>query len=379
MSSQLFPEVIDASTLIPKVSASIYLPIGIEGQADTGGTATEAQPYTISRVDESATLFGPQSKLHAIVKAVLDRGAGPVVAIASKKTTAPLLTDRQAAWAKLESSEFVRIRLTDSETQADLTALATSCKNASLIYNKQIAIVGLASATTKANLLTGADSLAADAVGAKRTVLVAPGVYDDTGTLKGGSFTAAAVAAEVAKNPDPANDLDLWPVLLLTGIEKSADGLPVFQRKVVTGAAVNDFEDLLQGGVSPLMTDRLGSGVMTTHLRTVFHTDTTFDNLYTTIIIDQVFLDVKNYLLDGNFLRMPNNATTRARIASGVAAVLAERRNWIAPVTQPDGTQGYRVSVESSTDGRQITVGYEGVVQRGVNTIKVAPSLTITA
>jgi hypothetical protein len=62
---------------------------------------------------------------------------------------------------------------------------------------------------------------------------------------------------------------------------------------------------------------------------------------------------------------------------SGVEAVLNERANWIAPVTQPDGSQGYNVSVTPSSDMRQVTVGYEGVVVRGISTVKVAGHLSI--
>lgn len=95
MSSQLYPEVIDAATLTPKLAASIFLPVAVEGWAATAGTAVAAVPYSVSRVDESAALFGATSTLHAIVKALLDRGAGPVVAIASVKgITAPVLADR---------------------------------------------------------------------------------------------------------------------------------------------------------------------------------------------------------------------------------------------------------------------------------------------
>jgi hypothetical protein len=148
---------------------------------------------------------------------------------------------------------------------------------------------------------------------------------------------------------------------------------------VVTGAAVDDFEDLLQGGVSPVQPTRVAGGVQTTHLRTVFTTNTSYDNLYTRIIIDQIFLDVKNYILDNNFLRAGNTAATRARIKSGVEAVLTERVAWIGTVAQPDGSQGYNVSVTPSADNRQITIGYEGVVVRGINTVKVAANLSIPA
>lgn len=377
-STQLDPGVIDASTLTPRQTSDIFLPIGIEGQGDNAGSGVVATPYVITQGDQAETIIGPQAtnSLSRHIQAILTAGAGPVKAVISAKGTTPNLAQRQAAWATLESDEDVRLRLTDSTVQADLVALAASASQANLVYNKQIAIFGMPSGTAKAALISAA---AAIAVGDQpRAVLVAPGVYDPSGTLRTGNYAAALVAAEVAKNADPSNDLDLWTIPNLAGVELDAAGLPVFRRKIVAGAAMNDYEDLLDGGVSPLQPSRVAGGVMTTHLRTAYITNTQWDNLYTRIIVDQVFIDVKNYILDNNFLRAGNTAATRARIASGVEALLNERSSWIQPITQGDGSTGYGVVVTSSADQRQVTVGYQGVVVRGINTVQVAANLSIT-
>jgi hypothetical protein len=375
-STQLFPEVIDASTLGAKFASPLYLPIGVEGWIDaaTGGDAVVGQIYTITTPAEAEARFGTGTlKLPTLVKFLLGRGVAPIYATASKRSvTVPSLAERQAAWQNLESDSRVRIRMTDSETQADLVALADSAEYAELINNKQFAIMGMISATSKTSLIT-----AAGAIGSKRGVLVGPGVYDNAGVLISGLYAAAAVAAEVAKNPDPSDDLDTLTLPNLTGIEKDAQGMPIFRRKVVAGVAANDFEDLLQGGVSPLMTGRNG-GVDISHLRTTWVTDGTFDSLMTRIIADQVFVDVRNYLYSQNFLRSPNTPTTRERIRSGVDALLLDRREWISPKVQPDGKQGYNVQVTSSADERQVTVAYEGKVVRGISTIQVAASLEIS-
>jgi hypothetical protein len=374
-STILDPTVIDASTLTPRFSASIYLPIGIEGMAATAGTAVVGTPYKIERVDQAVTYFGPASALTLLITAILNAGAGPVLAIASAKTTTPTLIQRKAAWQVFEANTDVRLRLTDSEVQADIVALADSATNANTIYNKQVAIVGMPTATTKAALIAAAAAITSGSQ--NRAVVVGPGVYDSGGTLRGGSYAAACVAAEVAKNADPSNDLDLWVIPNLTAIELDASGLPVFLRRVLSGVATDDYEDLLQAGVSPLQPSRIPGGVMTTHLRTAYFTNGQWDNLYTRIIVDQVFLDVKDYILNNNYLRLGNSATTRARIKSGVEALLTARNAWISPVTQGDGTLGYAVAVTSSTDQRQVTVGYQGTVVRGISTVQVAANLTI--
>lgn len=378
MSTLLDPRVLDASTLTPKATSPVFLPIGIEGQIDNAGSAAILVPLVINRIDEAVTAFGAAAPITAVITAVLNAGAGPIVAIGSAKGSGPTLVQRQAAWAVQESDSITRLRLTDSTTQADLVGLAVSAANANLLYNKQIVIAGMPSGTAKAALLTAATAIAAGGIdAASRFCLVAPGTYDAGGALKSGAFTAAIVAAEVAKNADPSNDLDLWPIPIYTAIEKDGTGLDVFRRKVVTGVATDDYEDLLQGGVSPLQPGLTAGGIMTTHLRTVFTTNSQYDNLYTRIIIDQLFLDVKNYILTKNFLRAGNTAGTRARIKSGVDALLRARNSWVDTVVQPDGSQGYNVSVTSSLDNRQLTVGYEGIVVRGINTVKVAASLTI--
>lgn len=378
MSSQLFPEVIDASVLVPRRSAGVFLPIAIEGQAAGGGTAVEGTVYSISREDESVQLFGSTSTLHKLVAAILQAGAGPLAAVTSKKGSAPLLADRSAAWEKLESDETIRLRLTDSTTQADLVGLAGSVKNANLLQNKQTAVFGLPTGTNKANVITALGAIQGAGVEeAQRSILMCPGVFDSAGVLQHGSYTAAKTASEMAKNGDPANDLDNWPVPFLTAIEKDANGLPWFRRKVVTGSVVNEYEDVLQAGGSPLMPSYDGVGVMISHLRMAYIVDGKFDSWMTRIIVDQIFIDVRNYIRNSGFLRQGNTADTRARIASGVEAVLHERRAWILPVPQSNGTQGYNVTVTSSTDQRQITIGYEGNVVRGTSTFKIAPQLVI--
>lgn len=374
----LDPQVIDASTLTPKATAAIYLQPAVEGMATVSGTAVVGVPTLITRLDEAATAFGADSTLYGVINALLSRGAGPVIAIASAQATMPTLVQRQAAWQKLESNENIRIRLTDSVVQADHAALAVSCANANLLYNKQIAFVGLAAGTTKANLIAAATAISSGGIApASRTCLVGPGVYDGTGTLQGGSYAAACVAAEVAKNSDPGNDLDLWDMPSLLAIELDASGLPIFRRQVIAGVPKDDFEDLLQGGVSPLQPSRVQGGVSTTHLRTCYITNTSFDAIYTRIIVDQLFIDVKAYIYDNNFFRAGNTETTRSRMQSGVQAVITERNTWVLPVTQPDGSLGYNVTVVPSPDMRQVTVGYEGIVVRGISTVKVAGNLTI--
>jgi hypothetical protein len=369
----LYPEVIDKSNVGARFIQPLFLTIGVEGQADAGGDAVVGQIYQISRPSDSDTKFGAASSLGLLVKYLLTRGISPVFAVASVKSgTAPTLVQRQAAWQALESNKFVRIRMTDDVTQATLVALAQSCDNASLIYHKQVGFGGMAAGTTKAGLLT-----AASAIASKRFVLVGPGVLDNNGTLLSGNFGAAAVAAEVAKNQDIADDLDRADLSNFTGIELGATGQPIFSERVVSGAPVNDFEDLLQGGVSPLQLNDLGNGIQITHLRTTWTTDSTFDALETRLIVDQLFIDVRDYCINNLFLRRGNTPANRKLLQAAIAQLLTDRNNWISPVTQPDGTPGYGVSVTASTDLRQVIIAYQGIVQRNIQTIVIDATLSV--
>jgi hypothetical protein len=372
-SLQLFPEVIDGSTLGERVSSSIFLPIGIEGRIDSDGSAVAGQLKLISRESDAVAFFGAVSSLTTAIKYLLRRGSGPVWAIASKKNGAPLLADRQAAWQTLEAKREIRIRLTDSIVQADHVALATSCDNANILNNKQFAVYGMASGTTKSNLIS-----AAQAANSKRSVLVGPAVYDDTGVLISGAYAAMSVAARVAQNNDPSDDLDTVVLPLLTGMEHDANGNDLFRQIVVGGVLQNDFEDMLQDGVSPLMPG-LDGGVAISHLRMTYTDDSTFDSLMTRIIMDQLFILVRDYATRSLALRKGNNAASRAQLRSGIDALLRAQKDILTPVDLGDGTTGYGVTVTSSPDERQMIIGYQGEIVRGTQTILVAPSLTIAA
>lgn len=369
---QLYPEVKDGTNLGALFSQALYLPIGIEGQKDAGGTQAILVPADISRPSDADTLFGAASSLATLVKFLLGRGAPIVTAVASKSAAPPILAERQAAWALLEERRDIRIRLTDSVVQADLVALADSAEWAETVQNKQVAFGGMATSTTVGNLTT-----AATAIASKRFCLVAPGIYDENGVLRAGSFAAAAVAVEVAKNSDLGDDLDTFTLSGLTGIEKGTEGYPIFRIKANAGTPVNDFETLLQGGVSPLRIGRNGE-TQISHLRMAYVTDTVWDSLMTRLIVDQLFVDVREYCEDNNFLRRGNTNATRNDLKAGVENLLFERNTWVQPLVQPDGTLGFFVAVIPSVDGRQVTITYQGKVVRGIQTILVDARLSIT-
>jgi len=367
-STQLFPEVIDGSTLGARVASAVFLPIGVEGEMDNDGDGALGTVYTITRDADAIAHFGTQSSLTVLLQFLLARGVAPIYATPSKKGVAPSLAERQAAWQLLEMSRDIRLRLTDSTTTADLAALAVSCNNANLLNNKHVAVVGVPTGQTKIQAIA-----VATAIANARTVLIAPGVYDMDGTLQTGAFAAAAVAAAIAKNPDIADDMDTAELENLLAIEKDSGGNPVYREIVVGGSLVNDFEDLLQGGVSPLMPGRNG-GVAISHLRTTYTTDSRWDALMTRLIVDQIFVLVREYAYNFQSLRKANTQLNRDLLASGIQSLLNAHKDWITPMV---GFDDFQVTVTASTDNRQQIIHYAGEVNRGTQTIVVDGNLSI--
>jgi hypothetical protein len=295
-----------------------------------------------------------------------------VIAVASDPADVEL-DHRKTAWQALADDPSVRIRLSDTTVQADQVALADSCEAAETIDNKQFCVVAMATPSSKATL-----SSLAGAVASKRGVVVGPGVYDTAGNLVGGASLAAIVAAEIAKNPDISDSLNTYEIPATAGIEKeAATGLPLFRlRSTFGGAPVDDFQDLLDDGVSPIQQAPSGLAAFT-HLRSSYTVDDTFDSLQTLLIKDQLFLDIRENLRDNNMLRLPNTADNRTLAAALTDAYLKSHDDWVSPVQLTDGSIGYGVTTQSFPDGSGFTLYYYGEVVRGTNRIDVAGTLQI--
>lgn len=365
------PMIVDESTLTGVFFAETFLPVGVEGHM-SGGDATINLPETISSASEASDAFGSTSSLTEIVQLLLGRGYDQVTAVASDPSHD--LAGREAAWEALEDDDTIRLRLSDTTVQADMAALGASCENAEAIQNKQFAVCAMAAPTSKATLAT-----IAAAIASKRAVLVGPGVYDLDGNLLSGGMLAALCGAEIAKNPDITDSLNLYEIPATTGIEKEAStGLPLFRLRANGGDPIDDFQDLLDDGVSPLKQADSGAAAFD-HLRTTYTTDDTFDALQTLLIKDSVFLGLKQELADNKFLRKPNTVDNRNLAAAIVDAWLKAHDTWVSPIQLPDGKTGYGVTTASSTDGKKFTVSYFGQIVRGTNVIAIDGMLSIAS
>lgn len=376
-----YPQIVDKSTLTGVLPGEQFMLIGIEGVMTAASPAVAGLPQIIATVEEAATQFGADSSLTDLISFVLSRGIVYVTAVASGDDGAPpTLAERKTAWEALEDDPTIRIRLTDDTTQATLVALADSCEAADSIQNKQFCFVGIATPTTKAGLAAAAAAVgsnAANRIAGQRAVLVGPGIYSSDGTLLSGAYAAAAAACEVAKNPDITDSLNGALIAAMGGVElEVATGLPLFRLRANGGAPINDFQDLLTDGASPLQQDSTGVAAFT-HLRTTWVTDDRYDALMTLLIKDFLFVGIRDMLLAEKFLRMGNTADNRSHAAAKVDAYLTVHNDIVQPIALPDGTTGYGVTVTPSPDEKEFTVAYNGEVVRGTNVINIAGSLTI--
>ena len=362
--------VTDESTLTGVFQSETYLPVGIEGEMAVDGDATYALPEQITSAADAATAFGTTSSLTSLVQLLLSRGYSKVTAVASEASHD--LAGREAAWEALEDDDTIRLRLTDSTVQADMAALADSCENAESIQNKQFCVLAMGTPSSKSTLST-----IASAIASKRAVLVGPGIYDLDANLLGGGKLAAVCGAEIAKNPDITDSLNLYEIPATAGLElEAASGLPLFRLHANSGSPIDDFQDLLDDGVSPLKQADSGLAAFT-HIRTTWTEDDTFDALQTLLVKDEVFIGLRSELLSNNFLRKPNTSDNRKLAAAIVDAWLKAHDTWVAPVSLTDGSTGYGVTTAASTDGKKFTVSYKGEVVRGTNVIAIDGVLTI--
>ena len=144
-STQLFPEIQDATQVGGVFTSPVYLPVGVEGSATSGADATAGQPYSVDRPSQAADLFNADSTLYALVVALLSRGVAPVTAVASKIGSGVNLDDRKAAWANLESMREVRIRMTDSLVEADIAGASSFTCCGCIICTTILFICGIGS------------------------------------------------------------------------------------------------------------------------------------------------------------------------------------------------------------------------------------------
>lgn len=282
--------------------------------------------------------------LSRLAQLAIRNGAGVVYGVPAGENYA-------AAFAKVAAIEDAAVVVCDSTDLTVQQALKTMVQECSAARKERIAVVGGAGGESVEQLIQRAAGL-----NCERVVLVAPGAGDGSG----GVSCAAAVAGAIAGNTDPALPLGGAQLYGLDGLECSYDD--------------NDIDLLVRGGVTALET-LAGSyyvvrGV-TTRTTTGGAEDTTWRELTTILVVDEVIPGLRNSLR-AKFSRAKNTEQTRGAIRSQTVMELEKRvsREII------DSYEDVMVSALES-DPTVCLVEFAFTVAHGLNQIWLSAHITV--
>ncbi len=298
--------------------------------------------YSIHRYEDAVTAFGQEENLTQLVRTLFLNGAAQVLAV-------PVAAEEnyQAAFDLLAAQENVAIVLCDSDQLTVQQALRQSVCDASDARRERIAVVRGAEDEDVSALVTRAEGL-----NSERVILVAPG--DSTG------LAAAAVAGAIAGEADPA--------VPLSGAELK--GLTELAAQYVD----NEIDTLVRGGVTPL--ESLNGVVsvvrgITTRTKTGEASDTTWRELTTIRIVDDVIPAIRN-ALRAKFRRSKNTEQSRGAIRSQVVLEL-ENKLSREIITGYEG-----VTVQADQENPTVClVDFSFTVAHGLNQIWLSAHITI--
>lgn len=324
--------------------------IGVAAKARQG---TENQPVVLTGYPAGVVAFGEDETagMSTILRLLFANGASTVCAVrvADDGGTEAY----QAAFAALADQD-AQILVCDSADQAVHQAMRTAVEEASASRRERIGVVG-GSGEDAAALVEHATAL-----NSERMVLVGPDALDSQGEVLPGVFTAAALAGVIASEKDPAVPLNGAEVAGLGGLS--------------TQYSDNDIDLLVRGGVTPLesMAGTISAvrGI-TTRTTTGGAGDTTWRELTTILIVDDVIPAVRN-ALRSRFSRAKNTAQSRSAIRSQVIVELEKKLS--AEIIESYG----EVTVTASADDPTVClVEFSFGVAHGLNQIYLTVHITV--
>jgi hypothetical protein len=294
---------------------------------------------------------GKGSNMAALLKMLYQNGAAEVVAVAVAEAGG--VEDYAKAFAALEKQE-VGIIVCDSGDIAVQQRLRESVAAASGARRERIAVVGSTGENVKALVAR------AKALNHERVVLVAGEGIASDGKNMGGIVTAAAVAGVIAATSDPAIPLNGAEINGIYGVEADYTD--------------EDIDALVRGGVTPLEsvagTVSTVRGV-TTKTSTGGAADTTWREISTILIVDDVIPQIRN-ALRRKFSRSKNTAQTRSAIRSQVIVELENKKS--AEIIDSFGAVEVRAAAEDATI---CEVEFSFAVAHGLNQIYLTAHITV--
>ena len=267
------------------------------------GTGDGATAYIWYSYAQAVAALGEQEEMALLARLLFANGAGAVygVPVASAELY-------ETAIATVEAMENVGLVVCDSEDLAVQQALRDSVVWAAEARMERIAVVPGGTGESVDALCERAASL-----NCERVVLVCPDAVDSSGETVGCARSAAAAAGAIASESDPAVPLG---GAVLTGLS----GLSVRYGD-------EEIDALVRGGVTALESVNGTVSVVrgiTTRTATGGVSDTSWRELTTVLVVDEVIPGIRN-ALRSRFQRAKNTAQSRNAIRSQVILELENR------------------------------------------------------
>ena len=330
----------DASAVVSANSAGKS--VGLAALCETGTAGTV---YDLNRYEDAVVVFGSKASITSLIHLLFLNGAARVCAVPVGEKQ-----DYEAAFAALAEVDNLPIIVCDSDNQSVQQALRESVETSSEARRERIAVVCGGSGES-ANQLTDR----AKVLNSERVVLVGPETDGGSGAL-----LAAAVAGAIAGESDPAVPLGGAPLKGVTALSQRYSD--------------SEIDLLVRGGVTPLEAVNGQVSVVrgiTTRTKTEDVEDSTWRELTTILVVDDVIPTVRN-ALRAKFARSKNTEQSRGSIR---AQVIVELENKLAReiITGYDG-----VTVAADTQNPTVClVDFSFTVAHGINQIWLNAHITL--
>ncbi len=341
----------DASSVISRSSAEKVVGVAACAAKGEAGKAVVIHSYS-----EGAAAFGRDAAekpgMETMLKLLFQGGAGTVVAAAAGIGGAE--ADYAAAFTALALEEDVAVVVTDSAELSVQQALRDHVEHCAANRRERIAMVGSAGETVQQLIERAAE------LNSERVVLVGGDVLGEKGESLAGCFAAAALAAAAAVNRDPAVPLNGAVLSGLTGVKQQYEETEI---DALVRGGVTALE-CAAGKVSPVR-------CVTTRTKTAEEADTTWRELTTVLIVDDVIPGIRSALRK-RFARTKNTAQTRGAIRS--ATIVELERKLAAEII--DGYGDVLVTM-AEDDPSTCVVEFSFTVAHGLNRIYLSAHITV--
>ena len=305
--------------------------------------------YNVQKLSDAAAIFGSDSTMYTLCKYVFENGCSNILTI----STGNLDENYSEAFSLLQNTDNINIIVCDSTELSIQQLLMNSVVEASKNKKERIGI--LAAPDNQSDLDVWASNF-----NNERILLTAQNPIDSNNDSISGCALAAALAAIISQYTDPSQSFNGTN---LNGFSALKQNLSEDQIDKYITYGIIPFE-VVAGQVEVIR-------AVTSKTKTDGLLDSTFKELNTILIIDEVIKAIREMLLK-NISSSKNNTTTRNAISSQVTIKLQEflDANIIDSYSVPNVYQ-------SSDDSSICIVEIDFTVAQGINQIHITANINV--